>query len=210
LGHHIRRCGLLGATCPLGLRSMPYRHHVFKGTPGLILVSVLPRAIFVRMDPQKCGLEEAVLQFVDRDIDQQRAHVLAGRAPGARRLGGGSCAFGANNPDILSSIAGTSSSSTTTYVCLAGTSMATPHVAGTLAALRSACATATVDQCDAGEHGPGNYRYPLRRHGDQASHSRRPRRAGIVLRIATSGYSMELRPTSGAHSEIRLEVAGTC
>ena len=59
---------------------MPYRHHVFKGTPGLILVSMLlgnanrhfPRhAAWVRtrpMDPQKCDLEDAVLHFVDRDV----------------------------------------------------------------------------------------------------------------------------------------------
>jgi hypothetical protein len=65
-------------------------------------------------------------------------------APGG--FGGGACQLGANNPDILSSIAATSSSTTTSYACLAGTSMATPHVAGTFAALRSACPTATIDQ----------------------------------------------------------------
>jgi hypothetical protein len=65
-------------------------------------------------------------------------------APGG--FGGGACQFGANNPDILASIAATSSMVTTTYACLAGTSMATPHVAGAFAALRSACPTATIDQ----------------------------------------------------------------
>ena len=64
-------------------------------------------------------------------------------APGG--FGSGSCAFGANNPNILSSIA-ISPPATNGYTCLAGTSMATPHVAGTFAAIRSACPNATVDQ----------------------------------------------------------------
>jgi hypothetical protein len=65
-------------------------------------------------------------------------------APGG--FGGGTCQLGANNPDILSSLAATSSAVTNLYVCLAGTSMATPHVAGAFAAIRTACPAATVDQ----------------------------------------------------------------
>jgi hypothetical protein len=64
-------------------------------------------------------------------------------APGG--FGGGACAFGANNADILSSVA-VSPPATNFYACLAGTSMATPHVAGAFAAIRSACPNATVDQ----------------------------------------------------------------
>src|SRR5206468_2528493 len=60
--------------------------------------------------------------------------------------GGQQCQFGANNPDILASIAGTAANIVNTYACLAGTSMATPHVAGTFAAIRSVCPNATVDQ----------------------------------------------------------------
>jgi len=55
-------------------------------------------------------------------------------------FGGGICQFGANNPDILSSIP------TNQYACLAGTSMATPHVAGAFAALKSQFPSATVAQ----------------------------------------------------------------
>jgi serine protease len=60
--------------------------------------------------------------------------------------GGQPCLFGANNPDILSSIAGNSPAQTGRYDCFAGTSMATPHVAGAFAAIRTACPNATVDQ----------------------------------------------------------------
>ncbi len=56
------------------------------------------------------------------------------------------CAFGANNPDILSSFAGFFPADTGEYACLAGTSQATPHVAGAIAAICSACPTATLDQ----------------------------------------------------------------
>ncbi len=70
--------------------------------------------------------------------------LVAVMAPGG--FGGGTCQFGANNPDILSSVAGTSSSSNAAYECLAGTSMATPHVAGAFAAIRSACHAATITQ----------------------------------------------------------------
>ncbi len=71
------------------------------------------------------------------------APMVALMAPGG--FGGGSCSLGGNNPDILSSVAGTSSVATNGYECLAGTSMATPHVAGSFAAIRSACPNATVD-----------------------------------------------------------------
>src|SRR5262249_7887861 len=50
-------------------------------------------------------------------------------APGGIGGANDSCVFGGNNPDILASYAGTSSSSTNIYFCVAGTSMAAPHVA---------------------------------------------------------------------------------
>jgi len=65
-------------------------------------------------------------------------------APGG--FGSSSCFFGGNNANILASFAGSSSGITNSYACLAGTSMATPHVAGAFAAMRSACPTKTVDQ----------------------------------------------------------------
>jgi subtilisin family serine protease len=46
---------------------------------------------------------------------------------------------------ILSSIPTTTTSDTTTYAFFSGTSMATPHVAGAIAAIRSACPSATAD-----------------------------------------------------------------
>jgi hypothetical protein len=59
--------------------------------------------------------------------------------------GANSCNFGANNLDILASVAGTSSATTNLYACFAGTSMATPHVAGAIAAIRAVCPNATAD-----------------------------------------------------------------
>lgn len=67
-------------------------------------------------------------------------------APGGLGQLGDTCAFGANNPDILTSFAGTSSAVTNLYECVAGTSFATPHVAGAFAAIRTACPKATVGQ----------------------------------------------------------------
>ena len=67
------------------------------------------------------------------------ATIVALLAPGG--FGGGSCTFGGNNPNILSSGA---SATTNTYFCAAGTSMATPHVAGAIAAARTACPSATA------------------------------------------------------------------
>jgi hypothetical protein len=66
-------------------------------------------------------------------------------APGG--ASGGSCAFGASNIGILSSVA-TSPLATGSYACFVGTSMATPHVAGAIAALRTACPTKTADQIE--------------------------------------------------------------
>jgi subtilisin family serine protease len=63
-------------------------------------------------------------------------------APGG--FGGGSCIYGGNNADILSSYPATSSATTNLYACEAGTSMATPHVAGAIAAVRTACPSATA------------------------------------------------------------------
>jgi hypothetical protein len=66
-------------------------------------------------------------------------------APGGES--GGTCAFGANNIGILSSVAA-SPLSTGSYACFVGTSMATPHVAGAIAALRTACPTATATEIE--------------------------------------------------------------
>ena len=70
------------------------------------------------------------------------ANIVALLAPGGS--GGGSCAFGANNLDILSSFPGLTSGTTNMYACEAGTSMATPHVAGAIAAIRTACPNETA------------------------------------------------------------------
>lgn len=72
------------------------------------------------------------------------ASIVALLAPGG--FGGGSCSLGGNNPDILSSFPGTSSGTTNLYACEAGTSMATPHVAGAIAALRTIAPNATAAQ----------------------------------------------------------------
>lgn len=67
-------------------------------------------------------------------------------APGGLGMPGDTCAFGAKNADILSSIPGPLPTVTQGYWCFPGTSMATPHVAGAFAAIRTACPHATVDQ----------------------------------------------------------------
>jgi subtilisin family serine protease len=59
----------------------------------------------------------------------------------------GACAF-TGSPLIVSSGV-TNNGSQVTYACLAGTSMAAPHVAGAIAAIKSACPAATVDQIEA-------------------------------------------------------------
>jgi hypothetical protein len=64
-------------------------------------------------------------------------------APGGFGSPSNGCTFGANNNNILGPVA-TATGSTTGYACLAGTSMATPHVAGAIAALRTACPSATA------------------------------------------------------------------
>src|SRR6185312_7721212 len=71
------------------------------------------------------------------------ATIVALLAPGG--IGGGICQLGGNNPGILSSFAGLSSGTTNLYACEAGTSMATPHVAGAIAAIRTACPSLTAD-----------------------------------------------------------------
>jgi uncharacterized repeat protein (TIGR01451 family) len=76
------------------------------------------------------------------------APIVALMGPGGFGGNGGQpCRLGgANNPDILSSVAGFAPAQTNLYDCFAGTSMAAPHVAGAFAAIRTACPSATVDQ----------------------------------------------------------------
>ena len=70
------------------------------------------------------------------------ASLVHSLAPGGET--GGGCNFGANNTAIFGPVAH-SPPATTFYGCLAGTSMATPHVAGAIAAIRSACPNASAD-----------------------------------------------------------------
>jgi Subtilase family/FG-GAP-like repeat len=56
------------------------------------------------------------------------------------------CMPGTFNKNILSSVSGTSSAITNGYGCMAGTSMAAPHVAGAFAAIRTVCPDATIDR----------------------------------------------------------------
>jgi len=68
-------------------------------------------------------------------------------APGG--LGGGQVCDNTGvqmNTDILSSISGPSTAQNAIFGCMAGTSMAAPHVAGAFAAIRTVCANASVDQ----------------------------------------------------------------
>src|SRR5262245_24523964 len=69
------------------------------------------------------------------------ANLVHSLAPGGEV--GGSCTLGGNNPGILAPVA-VSPPATTVYNCLVGTSMATPHVAGAIAALRTVCPTRTA------------------------------------------------------------------
>ncbi|MFL5061296.1 MAG: FG-GAP-like repeat-containing protein [Xanthobacteraceae bacterium] len=71
------------------------------------------------------------------------ANLVHSLAPGGES--GGSCTFGANNPGILGPIA-VSPPATTSYACFVGTSMATPHTAGAIAAIRTVCPTKTSDE----------------------------------------------------------------
>ena len=59
-------------------------------------------------------------------------------APGGFGSGGGPCVFDTLIDDILAAEAG-SPTATDSYSCKSGTSMAAPHVAGAIAAIRSAC-----------------------------------------------------------------------
>jgi subtilisin family serine protease len=56
------------------------------------------------------------------------------------------CALGTVNVNILSSYSGTTSAESGDYGCMAGTSMAAPHVAGAFAAIRTVCPDATIDR----------------------------------------------------------------
>ncbi|MEA2905757.1 MAG: serine protease [Alphaproteobacteria bacterium] len=67
-------------------------------------------------------------------------------APGGDS-GSMTCTFPPNT--FIVSSAASNSLSTTAYTCAAGTSMAAPHVAGAIAAIKSACPAATADQIEA-------------------------------------------------------------
>jgi sRNA-binding regulator protein Hfq len=68
------------------------------------------------------------------------ANLVHSLAPGGEF---GAC--GANTPQILSSVA-VSPPANTVYNCKVGTSMAAPHTAGAIAAIRTACSTKTADE----------------------------------------------------------------
>ena len=68
-------------------------------------------------------------------------------APGGFMFGEASCEVGEDNVNILSSISNPEANDE--YDCLAGTSMAAPHVAGAFAAIRTVCPDATIDRISA-------------------------------------------------------------
>ena len=68
-------------------------------------------------------------------------------APGGFTFGEASCEVGEDNVNILSSISNPEANDE--YDCLAGTSMAAPHVAGAFAAIRTVCPDATIDRISA-------------------------------------------------------------
>ena len=70
-------------------------------------------------------------------------------APGGLGPLGTLCKPGADNPNILSSISGVTAAVNYLYDCYWGTSMATPHVAGAFAAIRTVCPDATIDRISA-------------------------------------------------------------
>jgi uncharacterized repeat protein (TIGR01451 family) len=121
-------------------------------------------------------------------------------APGG--FGGVSCAFGANNPDILSSFAGNSAAETGTYQCEAGTSQAAPHVAGAFAAIRTTCPTATVDQILAALQNTGKPIQDTRPGGTQT----KPR---IQVNLALAQICVQPADLVIAKSAPGLAVAGT-
>jgi subtilase family protein/VCBS repeat protein len=67
-------------------------------------------------------------------------------APGGLTFGEASCEIGAINDNILSSISKGQPALNNYYDCMAGTSMAAPHVAGAFAAVRTVCPDASVDR----------------------------------------------------------------
>ncbi len=66
-------------------------------------------------------------------------------APGGTGGGGHTCLNGSNNADIHSALNGLNPADNAGFVCYAGTSMAAPHVAGAIGALRTKCPAASVD-----------------------------------------------------------------
>ena len=71
------------------------------------------------------------------------ATIVALLAPGGTRRW--NLHLGGNNPGYSVVVCGLTSGTTNLYACEAGTSMATPHVAGAIAAIRTACPSLTAD-----------------------------------------------------------------